>query len=405
VRAGALIALLTLLLACAWLVRASSLPAAPTQQIASLNIQEVLGKTEGDNQFTPVIKPYSFEFPRDHAAHPGFHSEWWYTTGNLSDAQGRQYGFELTFFRQALTSEKPGKRGSAPEGRASAWAPSQGYMAHLAVTDVTGKRFLCTERLSRANLGMAGCTPAPHMKVWVEDWYFQLEHPASPEEIALKALQNGFGVDLKMRSLKAPVLQGDHGRSRKGPDETESSYYYSLTRLQTSGQIWLDGQPRQVTGLSWVDREWSSQSLDKDLKGWDWFALQLNDGTEVMAYFLRKTDGSYSSFSGASLSDAKGATHWLSASELSLDVTGHWTSPIDGTTYPAGWTLHLKGQHRIYRIRPLLAQQELNVSARYWEGAVAVSSSSDEPGASSVSEKEVAGAQGTGYVELVGYAR
>lgn len=176
------------------------------------------------------------------------------------------------------------------------------------------------------------------------------------------------------------MLQGDGGYSRKGDRPEESSYYYSLTRLRTTGHIL--GQP--VQGNSWMDREWSTQPLSKEMAGWDWFALQLDDGCELMFYQLRDKKGRSVRWSAGSWVAADGKVTHLEREDLRLEVTDHWRSPIDGTDYPAGWKLTVFG--RELKVKPRLADQELTGAVRYWEGAVNVESG------------------GRGYVEMVGYA-
>ncbi len=360
---GSLLFLLCVPLLAEWYQRSFvlSAPAKP-----SLSVPELLGGDAGTGFSFP--KPGRvFRFPEDHGPHPDFRSEWWYFTGNLED-----FGYELTIFRQATQSPA-----DALIERTSKWASPSLMMGDLAVTDVKAGRFYRFEKLSRAALGLAGAGPA---KTWVEDWSIEL---AGPGRFRLRAAAEQCALDLHLESQKAPVLQGDGGYSRKGDDPEQSSYYYSLTRLRSRGRI--NGQA--VQGLSWMDREWSTRSLSPDLAGWDWFSLQLEDGCELMFYQLRDKQGASTRWSAGSWVDREGGVRHLSREDLKIEVTGQWTSPVDGTVYPSGWKLRVIPLHRELTLTPRLLDQELNGAVRYWEGAVDVAQA------------------GRGYVELVGYGR
>ncbi|MBN9417085.1 MAG: carotenoid 1,2-hydratase [Candidatus Eremiobacteraeota bacterium] len=309
-----------------------------------------------------------FRFPEDHGPHDDFLSEWWYFTGNLEE-----FGYELTLFRQA--TEKPVDR-LIP--RTSAWASKHSMMGHFAISDVRSGKFHRFERLSRAAVGLAGATPR---SVWVEDWKIDL----STSAFHVKAAAEGCMLDLSMKPLKAPVLQGEDGYSRKGDRPEQSSYYYSLTRLETQGVVQVPSGRHSVRGTSWMDREWSTQPLGKEMAGWDWFALQLDDGCELMFYQLRDKQGRSVQWSAGSWVSADGKVTRLKRDDLKLEVTGHWRSPVDGAEYPAGWKIGVQGRELV--VKPRLSDQEMTGAVRYWEGAVEVSSG------------------GRGYVEMVGYSR
>jgi predicted secreted hydrolase len=201
-------------------------------------------------------------------------------------------------------------------------------------------------------------------------------------------------IDLELAPLGPPVLHGDRGLSRKGPTPGNASFYYSYTRLRSAGTIVVDGAAHAVEGSSWLDREWSTSALEGDLVGWDWFGLQLDDGGELMFYRLRRADGSAAPASGGTLVGADRSVSPLSAADVDLQVRGTWSSPIDGTRYPAAWTLSLPAHGIVLQVEPLLAGQELDLAFRYWEGAVSVAGRG--PGGAPLS--------GSGYVELTGYA-
>ncbi len=314
---------------------------------ARLELSQLLAAPQ--QGFARADRPREFHFPQDHGPHLEFATEWWYFTGNLETREGRRkFGYELTFFRRGLQRQ---------EG-ASKWTPHNAYLAHLALTDAQNDRFLFEERFSRDNLGLAGATPT---RVWLEDWEVNNLH--------LKARNQEIELDLTLEPLKDPVLQGNEGLSRKGDRPGEASYYYSVSRIKTTGTV----QNLTVEGTSWMDREWSSQPLADDLAGWDWFALQLDDGTEIMLYQLRKKDGTASPHSRATLIGKTGKS-------IPFELT-----PAKGDPYPTSWTLKTEG--KTLQITPLIEDQELKLSLRYWEGAVVVSGD----------------ATGRGYLEMVGY--
>ena len=329
----------------------------------------------------------SFSFPADHGPHPGTASEWWYVTGNLRTAQGRRFGYEVTFFRVALAPTLPPRR--------SAWATRQIYMAHLAVTDPEGRRFHAFERFNRAALDMAGAHAAP-LRIWLDDWALSARPGADPSlptpPLALRAAQGPVALDLELDARKPPVLQGAAGLSRKGPAPGDASYYYSLTRLATRGTLTLDGERFAVNGDSWIDREWGTSTLGPERAGWDWFGVQLADGSELMFCRIRRRDGTPNPFDYGVWVSPDGQAETLDARAVEIYETGRWRSPHSGISYPSGWTLRLPARQLSLHLTPLLPDQELNLAVRYWEGAVEATG-------------ELAGRdiQGHGYVELTGY--
>ena len=343
---------------------------------AHLTVAEAL--SGGDlTGFARAEAPRAFAFPRDHGPHPAFRTEWWYWTGNLATPDGRRFGFQLTFFRTALTPEAP------PRG--SAWGAHQVYLAHFAVTDVAGRRFGAWSRTERLALGLAGAEPKP-FRVWIDDWEARGEG-ATGLPVRLRASEGDTAIDLTLESGKPVVLQGERGLSRKGAEPGNASYYYSLTRMPARGSVTVGGRRFEVTGLAWMDREWSTSALGAELAGWDWVALQLDDGRELMFYRLRRKDGSADRFSAGAIVDAAGNARTLNLDDVTLEPGGAWTSPRSGARYPARWRLRMAGLGLDLEISPVLADQELDVGTRYWEGAVVVAG-------------KVAG---RGYVEMVGY--
>jgi len=338
---------------------------------------------DGDAGFEKAIEPRDFVFPDDHGPHPGFRNEWWYVTGNLDADGGRRFGFELTIFRFALTPSLP--------ATASNWRSNQVYIAHFAVTDADGDRFLAAERFSRGALGLAGAQSSP-FRVWIEDWEIAALQAGTPERWQLHAADPEFSLDLDLTAQKPPVLNGDAGLSQKSAEPGNASYYYSITRWLTEGSLRLGDEEFRVSGLSWLDREWSTSALGADQLGWDWFALQLSDGSELMFYNLRKLDGSQDELSAGTWVDADGTSLHLEREDVEVTVTDTWASP-EGGVYPSGWTLRVPDKGLTLDIRPVMADQELFTTVRYWEGAVDVRG-----------QRGGAPIEGRGYVELTGYA-
>jgi predicted secreted hydrolase len=336
-----------------------------------------------------VEGPRALAFPADHGPHDDFQTEWWYYTGNLSAETGEHYGYQLTFFRRALTP--PDKRSA----RDSAWAADQVYMAHFALTDVSGGKHYSFETLARGAAGLAGAQAEP-FRVWLEDWSVA-GSAAGQARLRATAKDSASGIvlslDLDLADLKGPILQGDRGYSRKGPEPGNASYYASLPRLATAGTVTIDSQPFAVEGLSWMDHEWSTSALGAEQAGWDWFSIQLDDDTELMLFQLRRADGSVDGFSSGTLIAADGSTRTWGLGDFSIKVNHRWRSPRTGAEYPAGWTLSVPSADLRLTIAPWLADQEMDVSYAYWEGAVKAEGTRNG--------QRVAG---TGYAELTGYA-
>ncbi len=353
-------------------------PSAGPRIEATVAVREALAEDRAG--FARALVPRALSFPSDHGPHPDFRTEWWYYTGNLRTAAGRRFGFQLTFFRIALA---PGA-----VVRASAWATRQLYFAHFAVSDTAGGRFHAVSRSSREALGLAGASASP-FRVWIEDWSAEGDGSSA----RLRASDGDVALDLELSAAKPVVAQGDRGLSRKGPEPGNASFYYSFTRMPARGVVRLGRETLEVSGEAWMDREWSSSALGSGVEGWDWFALQLDDGRELMFYLLRRRDGAIDPFSAGTLVAADGTTRALEPRDVRVETLAHWTSPRSGVRYPARWRLSVPSAALRLEIEPRLADQELIVGTRYWEGAVAVTGAA--------AGRPIAG---QGYVELVGYA-
>jgi len=363
-----------------WRARPPSTAARPV-----LTVLQALGPGPHDDGFARATEPRAFHFPADHGPHPEFRNEWWYWTGNLLTTEGRDFGFELTIFRTALAPDQDAQR-------ASAWAPRDIYMAHFTLSDIAAGRFHAFERTSRGALDLAGAKAAP-WRMWVLDWSaVGPDDPIAALPLHLRAADGDISIDLSLEQGKPTVLEGDRGLSKKGPEPDNASYYYSLTRMPTSGTITAGGERFEVRGESWMDREWSTRALSSEQIGWNWFALRLDDGRELMFFHLRRRDGKKDAWSSGTLVDRDGTPRSLGADDVTVEPIGLWTSPHSHIDYPASFRLAAPAVGLDLRVLPLLADQELDMTFRYWEGAVRVEGTAGgKP------------AKGRGYLELTGY--
>jgi predicted secreted hydrolase len=341
--------------------------------------------SQGSAGFLQALKPRALEFPKDHGEHPGFQTEWWYYTGNLLDKGERLFGFQLTFFRVQL---KPG-----PVARDSAWRTNELFFAHLTVSDVGSQTFLVAEKSGRGAAGIAGVSSNPsQVRVFVHGW----ETVIAGKTHQLRAQCDRFGIDLKLVSQKPPVLHGERGLSRKGAGAGKASYYYSLTRMATRGILKVGPETFEVSGLSWMDHEFTSNVLSRDQAGWDWMGLQLSDGSELMVYVLRHKDGSLDPYSSGTLVKKDGTWVHLPKEAFVIKATSYWHSPKSRARYPSSWEVAVLSHDISLKVIPRLKDQELiteqSTQVTYWEGSVSVAGT-------------VAGLQvtGSGYVELTGY--
>ena len=302
-----------MVIVCMLLLTACGAPVAPALQ-TQLTVAESMNRADTSG-FKKAIEPRTFSFPADHGPHDGYAVEWWYFTGNLTASNGRELGYQFTLFRSAIvppTEDVP---------TSSAWRSDAAFMGHLAVTDVTGQRFFAHERFSREAIGLAGAQAAP-FRVWLDDWQVQSDDPAV-QSMRLVASEGEIGLDLTLDSSQPPLLQGDAGLSQKSAGVGNASYYYSFTRLGTTGRIRVGGRDFQVTGSSWMDHEWSTSLLDENAEGWDWLALQLDDGRDLLVaqvrHKSRKPEDAFLAL--AALVEPDGAPRQLNRDILRFDLT------------------------------------------------------------------------------------
>lgn len=377
------LAFLALLAGALW--AACSETAAPVA--SGLGVAQALGGGDPTG-FARVDGVPDLRFPRDHGSHPEFRTEWWYVTGNVATADGRRFGVQLVFFRQALAPS------AAP--RSASLAAREVLMAHAAVTDVDGRTFHHAERLARLAGGLGevvGPAPGQPFRLVCADWSALADAGGDGFlPLQLQARDRDFAFTLQASAGKPMVLQGDRGWSRKSGEPGNASCYYSMTRVPLQGTITVGGEPLAVAGLGWIDREWGTSALGKEQVGWDWFSLQLANGEDLMWYQLRQVDGNVSPWSRGVLVAADGTVTPLHPDGVAALPIGSWTAPDRGATYPAQWRLRTADDAFVLEVVPVLPDQELHTLVRYWEGAVEVRGMR--------SGRPVAG---RGYLEMTGY--
>lgn len=343
----------------------------------------MLAAIEEYTDFQRANGPREWDFPKDFGPHPDYQTEWWYYTGNLRAETGRHFGYQLTFFRRALLPEQE------RDERQSAWGTEQIYMAHFALTDVADEEHYAFERFSRGAAGLADAQAEP-FQVWLENWQVG---QTGEIEYRMRAEQDGIGIDLQLKDLKGSIFHGDQGYSQKGLDPGSASYYFSQTRLESQGVVKIDGEPYPVTGFSWMDHEFSTSALSEGQVGWDWFSIQLDNDSELMVFQIRRADGSIDPFSSGTWIGPGGETTHLNQEHVQIQVLDTWQSETSGGEYPAAWNLQIPSLDLKLDINPYLADQEMNVSYAYWEGAVRINGTIEGQAIS-----------GNGYVEMTGYA-
>lgn len=326
--------------------------------------------------YDPVVPGRAIEFPKDAGAHPGHRIEWWYVTGHLESAGG-PLGFQVTFFRV---------RNPEAESNPSRFSPKQLLFAHGAIADPARGRLLHDQRSARVLEGLVEAKTGD-TDVRIDDWYLKRDRQAYRTRLA----GEDFSLELSLAPTQAPLLQGDGGFSRKGPDPRHASYYYSEPHLRVAGRVSIGGKATEVTGVAWLDHEWSSELLAADAAGWDWLGANLDDGSALTAFRIRAKSGEVL-WSGATLRPRRGPAQAFAPGAVRFTPRRAWTSPRTGTSYPVAMEVTVGARRWI--VEPLFDDQELDARAStgtlYWEGAVRLASEQ--------------GAAGRGYLELTGYA-
>ncbi|MEM9601276.1 MAG: lipocalin-like domain-containing protein [Pseudomonadota bacterium] len=351
----------------------------PAEDEGGLAVEGVLGG-QAQPGFARADRSRAFRFPADHRAHPGFQNEWWYIVGNLVDPEGQAFGYQITWFRNQLAPEPPASR--------SDFATNAVWMGHAALTDVDADAHHHATRFSRGAAGLAGQFDAP-FTVAIGDWSLVSGPGDGGFPWRLRAAGDSFSIDVTVAPDKPLVLNGEAGLSHKGGAVGNASYYYSATRLRTSGSVTVDGRRVSVTGSSWLDREWSTSALADGTVGWDWFSLQLDSGSDLMLYQLRESGGTAHPASSGTVTDAHGQARHLSASDFELEPLRHWRAP-DGRAYPVAWRVSVPSLKIDAEVVARVDAQWMDTLVVYWEGAVEVR----DRGGSRV---------GLGYLEMTGY--
>lgn len=358
--------------------------AEPSATAASATVAEAL--SFGDDQaYARPTEPIDFDFPAVHGPHEEYRTEWWYYTGNLVAEDGSELGYQLTFFRSALAPDMP--------ERESTLATNQLYMAHFAMTDAAANEHVSFERFSRGGGDLAGATAEPNFHVWLESWSAQQVDGAM--RVQASAEENGetYALDLTMREVRDPLLHGDRGLSQKGEEAGNANYYYSLVNMETTGTVTRAGATVPVTGRSWMDHEFGTSALDGDTTGWDWFSVTLEDGTAFMFGEFHNAQGGNRTVYEGTLAYPDGRQVQLGPGDFQLEALDTWRSPRSGIIYPFGWRVTFPAENIELRIEPIIADQEMDVSFVYYEGATRVEATIDGRAV-----------DGVGYVELTGYS-
>ena len=330
-----------------------------------------------------ALPGWQYEFPKDHGIHPEFKTEWWYFTGNLTAKDGREFGYQVTFFRQGVNSRDE----LIPLSR---FVVHDLKFAHFALSDLSGRRFVFQQKLSRGTYQEAGFSQGTRL-AWIEDWSCEM---SSGGVFHLRGNTSDDAIDLSLTSLKAPAIHGQDGISQKASGEGRASHYYSLTRLQTAGRVKLGNDEFSVTGTSWFDHEWATNQLSKDQVGWDWFSLQFEDGSEAMLFQLCLKEGGRDIHSGGTFVNAQGQITAIGNDDFSLEPVRWWVSPATKARYPLEWNLTVPKLGIAVRIHAAMDNQELLLSpVSYWEGAIRVDGQLGN-----------AAVRGKGYLEMTGYA-
>ena len=315
-------------------------------------------------------------FPADYGSHPGWRTEWWYVTGWLQTRAGESLGFQVTFFRT-----RPGLADDNP----SAFAPRQLIIAHAALSDAARGRLYQDQRVQRAAFGLAGAAPDT-TRVWIDDWNLRAE---SGRYTTLISGQD-FTLSLRLTPSQPPLRNGVAGLSRKGAAAAATSWYYSEPHLAVSGTVVRAGHRDEVTGVAWLDHEWSNEYLEPDAVGWDWIGINLGDGGALMAFRIRGADGA-ARWAGATLRRADGSEQAFGPGEVEFIPGRVWTSPRTAIRYPVQWRVRVGTAQ--WTLQPLLDDQEsdtrLSSGTIYWEGAVRALDGTTPVG--------------RGYLELTGY--
>ncbi len=332
-----------------------------------------------------VAEPgWDYDFPRDHRIHPEFKTEWWYFTGNVAGEGGQRFGYELTFFRHGITPL------AQRDTNASRFVVGDLKFAHFAITDVAKQRFRFEQKISRGAFGEAGFNDGKRL-AWIDDWTLATNGDDGFELVA--TLKEGATLHLHLRATKPPVIHGQGGVSAKASGDGHASHYYSMTRLETAGELLMGGKSQSLVGESWFDHEWASNQLAAGQIGWDWLSVHFDDGSELMLYQMRLENGTDPTSSG-SLIAPDGTSRHLPSTSFRMTPTGYWASSATKAKYPIAWRVELPEHEIEIAVKAAVENQELAfLPLVYWEGAIDVTG-----------KRAGKPINGRGYLELTGYA-
>jgi predicted secreted hydrolase len=331
--------------------------------------------------FQQAVPSEPISFPRDEAAHSTVRTEWWYYTGFLTGEDQQRYGFELVFFKAFVPPEVQ-IGGILP----LAWVSNPLYFAHFAISDETTQKHLFFERTDFPKFWDASAR-SDRYEVDNGDW----QAWGSLGEHHLRAAEGRYRLRLDLESNKPPAAHGPGGSGVIDMGQTGTSYYYSEPDLQGVGLLYVDGARQVVNATVWMDHQWGSWPIRGGFKGWDWFSLRLDDGTQIMLFDFRNEDGSVQSeTSGGTWIATDGTTQHLAYADYTVEVLDWWTSSDTGATYPVKWHVAVPGHGVDATVAATFPEQEMDIKLGpiYWEGTVTVGGT----------------VTGVGYVEMTGYA-
>lgn len=323
-----------------------------------------------------------FDFPKDHGSHPDYQTEWWYATGQVSDNDGNEFGYQFTIFRFGINPDSNNEEVNL--------TPYHLLAGHVAITGINDQKFMKAERIRRAGAGFAEAVES-HLHSWIGDW--EIVHDEDDTlSITATDQDNGFSIQLQLDPVKSPTFHGDNGYSQKGDEVGNASAYYSWTRLKTSGQLKIGDITYEVNGTSWFDHEYGSSQLGKGVAGWDWFSIHFDDKSELMLYQLRKEEGGAIPQSSATIVKKNGDVITVNQEDWTLTPLSFWKSEETGANYPIKWQLEIPKHQIDVRIEARVKHTEMvtkeSTNVTYWEGPIHTSGTHT----------------GTGYMELTGYA-
>jgi predicted secreted hydrolase len=359
-------------------------------------------RADPDDGFAMLYEPQPLQFPEDHLPHPDYRTEWWYMTGNLDAADGRRFGFQVTWFRQGMTrvdhkdhttSHRTASHSTASHST-SRWVAHDAWMGHVGVSDVSRETFHQAHRFARGAVGLAGATQNGNTtEIFLDRWQLDMTENPEKNQAQLRLAVDTEATQLRLTGTRngPTILRGNQGHSQKSATPGNASMYYVWPRIEMAGTLLIEGEEVAVTGQAWLDREWGSSLLDEEQAGWDWFALHLDDGSDLMVYSLRRKDGGIDPYAVAHRTSAAGLNERWQPTDWSLTPLKYWTSPVTGSTWPISWRLEIPTASFDATVTAVFPNQEHHGAFAYWEGTVdVIGTQSGTP-------------LGRGYLEMTGH--